>query len=149
MTRDPHDETTRGAGRMCPAGRPPDISAGGVYAWQLPHDETAPALARSLIASTMTTLGLNRDLINDGRLAHRLGESLPLLLARPIRAVRTAPATRPPRSGRLADRAGADVLLSALIALIAPEGRHRTATNPPNSLLPWRPSDCSTYQEPQ
>ncbi len=49
--------------------RPPDLAAGGVCVWRLPTDETGPAVARSLLQRTMARLGLDRDVIEDGRLA--------------------------------------------------------------------------------
>lgn len=49
--------------------RPPDLAAGGACAWQLPPDESGPAMARSLLAATMTALGLDHEVIEDGKLA--------------------------------------------------------------------------------
>jgi Histidine kinase-like ATPase domain len=52
-----------------PDSRLPDLAAGGACAWQLPPDESGPAMARSLLAATMTTLGLDCEVIEDGKLA--------------------------------------------------------------------------------
>lgn len=49
--------------------RLPDLAAGGSCAWQLPPDESGPAMARSLLEGTMTALGVDREVIEDGKLA--------------------------------------------------------------------------------
>jgi Histidine kinase-like ATPase domain len=49
--------------------RHPDITAGGMNAWQLPRDASGPPLARSLLARTMTTLGLPQATVDNGVLA--------------------------------------------------------------------------------
>ncbi|MEU6041728.1 ATP-binding protein [Actinomadura sp. NPDC047616] len=49
--------------------RPPNLAAGGACAWRLPADERGPAAARSLLHQVMAGLGLERDLIEDGKLA--------------------------------------------------------------------------------
>jgi hypothetical protein len=49
--------------------RLPDLAAGGACAWQLPSDESGPAMARSLLAATMTAIGVDREVVEDGKLA--------------------------------------------------------------------------------
>jgi hypothetical protein len=51
------------------SGTPSDIAAGGVRVWRLPPDASGPALARSLLVQTMTTLGLDIGTVADGELA--------------------------------------------------------------------------------
>jgi hypothetical protein len=51
------------------SGNPREIPTGGACAWQLPSDESGPPLARSLLAGTMTGLGLPRSRIEDSILA--------------------------------------------------------------------------------
>jgi hypothetical protein len=50
-------------------GNAASISAGGLCAWQLPRNASGPPLARSLLAKTMTALGLPRAVIDDSVLA--------------------------------------------------------------------------------
>src|SRR5436305_415396 len=71
MPRDPqaHDHPAHTPNGGCRSGRAPDLSAGGVCAWQLPPDASGPALARSLLSTTMAALDLDHGLIDDGRLA--------------------------------------------------------------------------------
>lgn len=48
---------------------PTSLVTGGAHAWRLPPDERGPAMARSLLAQAMVALGLDREVIEDGRLA--------------------------------------------------------------------------------
>lgn len=50
-------------------GKPSDLSAGGLCAWQLPLDDTSPSLARALVTATATALGLDRSTVDDCALA--------------------------------------------------------------------------------
>jgi hypothetical protein len=50
-------------------GRTANLAVGGACAWRLPSDETGPAAARSFLQRTLGGLGLDRDVIEDGRLA--------------------------------------------------------------------------------
>jgi hypothetical protein len=50
-------------------GRLPNLAKGGVCAWRLPQDESGPGTARALLHQTMAGLGLERDIIEDGKLA--------------------------------------------------------------------------------
>lgn len=45
------------------------VVAGGVCAWRLPGDESGPAAARRLLRQALAGLGVERDVIEDGRLA--------------------------------------------------------------------------------
>ncbi|MEU6749402.1 ATP-binding protein [Spirillospora sp. NPDC046719] len=46
-----------------------DLAVGGVCAWRLPSDETGPAAARSFLQRTLDGLGVERDVVEDGKLA--------------------------------------------------------------------------------
>ncbi|MGI8335796.1 ATP-binding protein [Actinomadura scrupuli] len=50
-------------------GKAADIAAGGVCSWQLPPDPSCAQASRSLIRTTMTTLGLDAELIDAAVLA--------------------------------------------------------------------------------
>ncbi|MFG2249055.1 ATP-binding protein [Spirillospora sp. NPDC048823] len=50
-------------------GHAADIALGGMCAWRLPTDASCASVARSLLGLAMTTLGLDRDKVDDATLA--------------------------------------------------------------------------------
>jgi hypothetical protein len=72
-----------------------DLATGGLYAWRLPDDATGPGLARTMLQQVMARIGLDRQVIGDGRLA------VSEVVTNALRHGRPSPGRRPPVASEL------------------------------------------------